>query len=220
MVHRAIVAYEQKNGTYSLHFSARGASGRLHDALSETTPFGADTDTEWAKKALARIRQGTPLDASSLPDSAEDAEVEPVPRATADSFDAIGNEHLDFLHYEALHVVDGDGDVTTWVVLWPGLGYESGTATTPERVGNGILVETPDYDFIRKQHRALNTQWAALRDVVGDNVDNGWTTVPEAGEYLRSKLKECAKPSATVWISDDYDAGSSPDSTEPASSPT
>lgn len=47
MGHRAYVAYEQKNGTFSMHYSHWGASDfALCDRITESTPFGGPNDLE------------------------------------------------------------------------------------------------------------------------------------------------------------------------------
>ncbi|WP_338727277.1 DUF6735 family protein [Haladaptatus sp. DJG-WS-42] len=92
MGHRALVAYEQPDGTYTLHYSQWGALGfRLVDALTESTPFG-------------------PQEA-----------VEPTPRKTGLSLKTILTKHLDFLAHEAFYVVSPDFEVTAYLPVWFGL---------------------------------------------------------------------------------------------------
>ncbi|MFC6731705.1 DUF6735 family protein [Haladaptatus sp. DYSN1] len=92
MGHRALVAYEQADGTFDLHYSQWGALGfRLAYTLAETDPFGPDET------------------------------VEPTPRATGLSLDVILTDYLDFLLHEAFYVVSPGFDVTAYVPVWFGL---------------------------------------------------------------------------------------------------
>ncbi|WP_332898050.1 DUF6735 family protein [Haladaptatus sp. CMSO5] len=92
MGHRALVAYEQPDGTHTLHYSQWGALGfRLVEAITEATPFG-------------------PQEA-----------VEPAPRETGLSLADILTEHLDFLAHEACYLVSPDFEVTAYLPVWFGL---------------------------------------------------------------------------------------------------
>lgn len=92
MGHRALVAYEQPDGTYTLHYSQWGALGfRLVDALTENAPFG-------------------PQEA-----------VEPAPRETGLALADILTTHLDFLAHEAFYLVTPEFDVTAYFPVWFGL---------------------------------------------------------------------------------------------------
>lgn len=200
MSHRALIAYEQADGTFSLHHSENGGRGHLRTAISKESPFGDGSNAEWAHEAVEQIRQGN-TDVEGLSDHLHDSEISPVSSVTADSFSSLATDHLHFLDYETLHLVKSDWTIETWVPLWFGLKFESDTVVDAPIVGNGALVEIPDWTDVESEHQSLRTRWKTLKDVVGDGVDTSWLTVDEAEDYLREKLTDFVRSEELIWFS-------------------
>ena len=195
MGHRALVAYERTDGTYTLHYSHWGAANlKLKHRITAATPFGGDdADSTWAKQLLAELVDGLEADAVDSYLAGEDRPstvVEPKPRATGLTFDEIVADHLDYLHHEAFFVVSSTFEVTAYRTLWFGLQYDSETVEQGDTVGNGALATVRWYDGEPIGNGHLQGQFAALKDVVGDMLDKGVFTPSTARQYLKQKLAE------------------------------
>ena len=171
MGHRALVAYERTDGQYTLHYSHWGAANlKLKHRISAESPFGGDdTDSKWAKQLFAELADGLEADAVDGYLAGEDRPstvVEPKPCATGLTLDEIVADHLDYLHHEAFFVVSTTFEVTAYRTLWFGLQYDS------ETVGNGALATVRWYDGEPVGDGHLQGQFAALKDVVGDMLDD------------------------------------------------
>jgi len=199
MGHRALVAYERTDGLYTLHYSHWGAANlKLKHRISAESPFGGeDTDSKWAKQLLAKLADGLEADAVDGYLASEDRPstvVEPKPRATGLTLDEIVSDHLDYLHHEAFFVVSSTFEVTAYRTLWFGLQYDSETIEQGETVGNGALatVRWDDGEPVDDSH--LQGQFPALKDIVGDMIDQGVFTPSTARQYLQQTLAE--------WVGD------------------
>ena len=83
MGHRAIVAYERTDGTYSLHYSNRGAfEYRLRETIGATNPFGEGSNEIWATETIERIRAGDPIEHNPLKEQSGSTSVDPMPRGS------------------------------------------------------------------------------------------------------------------------------------------
>ena len=195
MGHRALVAYERTDGTYTLHYSHWGAANlKLKHRITAATPFGGeDTDSKWAKQLLAELADGLKADAVDGYLAGKDRPstvVEPKPRATGLTVDEIVADHLDYLHQEAFFVVSSTFEVTAYRTLWFGLQYDSETIEQGETVGNGALATVCWYDGEPVGDGHLQGQFHTLKDVVGDMIDQSVFTPSTARQYLQQKLAE------------------------------
>jgi len=195
MGHRALVAYERTDGQYTLHYSHWGAANlKLKHRISAESPFGGeDTDSKWAKQLLAELADGLEADAVDGYLAGEDRPstvFEPKPRSTSLTFDEIVADHLDYLHHEAFFVVSTTFEVTAYRTLWFGLQYDSATIEQGETVSNRALATVRWYDGEPVGDGHLKGQFAALKDVIGDMVENGVFTPSTARQYLKRKLAE------------------------------
>ena len=160
MGHRALVAYEQTDRQYTLHYSHWGAANlKLKHRISAESPFGGDdTDSNWAKQLLAELADGLEADAVDGYLAGGDRPstvVEPKPRATGLTLEEIVADHLDYLHHEAFFVVSSTFEVTAYRTLWFGLQYDAETVERGETVGNGALVTVL---IIRNTGRTISVQ--------------------------------------------------------------
>lgn len=207
MGHRALVAYERTDGRYSVHYSHWGASDlKLKHRIAAETPFGGeDTDSEWAQELLTELAQGLDADAVGgylAEEQRPGTLVEPEPMATGVSLDEIVGDHLDYLHHEAFYTVTPAFEVTAYRTLWFGLQYDCESIEAGETVGNGALATVRWYDSDPVGDGYLKSRFQALKDVVGDMVDESVFTEAEAVAYMQEKLAE--------WIDERQDLNMSP----------
>ncbi|WP_255167810.1 DUF6735 family protein [Natrononativus amylolyticus] len=153
MGHRALVAYRRPDGRYDLRYSH----------------WGAD------RFALAwRLTASTPLASGA---------VEPDLMADGVSPGALLAEHLDPRTYEALYLVSGGFDVTTYLVA----SLELHTAIDDaRRRPRGVIVEvTPG-----TPERELRNWLRVTTDVLADVVDAGALSRETARAYLENRVRD------------------------------
>jgi len=194
---RALVAYERPDGQYNLHYSHWGASNlRLKHRITPARPFGADVaHNDWAiaclEKLLAGAYDDTGATVSDNPsgDDGPATEVSVTPRVTAISRETAIREHLDFLHHEAFYVVDTDREVTAYRTYWFGLQFDCQEMDLDHpTVGHGALKTHRWHDGQPVGDAHDRGRWTALKDAVGDLLDDGVFTEAEALGYLKGKL--------------------------------
>ena len=193
MGHRALVAYEQHDGRYSLHYSHWGAADlKLKHAITPETPFGGpDEDAAWANDLLQQLLEGVEPEAVGgyLTEKDHVTSVEPQPMATGLTREEILADYLDYLHHEAYYKIDHDLDVTAYRTLWFGLQYDSDRIEEGETVGNGAVVTVGWHDGQPLNDAFLRGQFRALRDIVGDLlVDRDHASEREAIAYMREQV--------------------------------
>jgi len=209
MGHRAIVAYERTDGTYSLHYSHRGAfEYQLRETIGATNPFGECSNEIWATETIDLIRAGETIEQNPIKEKSGYTSVDPMPRGSADSLEEIANSYVNYLHYEAVYLVSMNWDVDVWVPLWAGLTYDCSRITNANVVGNRVLVRHVDQNPVCVDHRDLTTKWAVVKEVLGDGLDDNWISSDEASTYLRSKLEKWTRPNTDLLFSEDWSIGS------------
>jgi hypothetical protein len=194
MGHRALVAYERLDSLYNLHYSHWGAHNlRLKHAITPETPFGMETAVPGTRDCFEALLGAADTDAANeiVADAdLQHARVNHEPRAVAVSFQTILEEYLDFLHHEAVYVVDVDFEVTAYRTHWFGLDYDSESITAEPTVGNGLLRTVRWHDGTPVDDSYTNGEFRGLKAVVGDMVDWGVFTPETARDYLYLKLRE------------------------------
>jgi hypothetical protein len=119
----------------------------------------------------------------------------PVPSrqcGVAASIREVATDHVDYLHHEAVYVVDAD-EVRCYRPLWFGLADDCERVETSRTVGNGVLMGrgTDEDGYVRGWFRGV-------KSTVADGVDRGVCTVPAAVAYLRSRVGAFAGPRSVV----------------------
>lgn len=209
MGHQALVAYQLENSTYSLHYSQRGAHDlKLRDSIAEETPFGGTKSADWTHEVISDLRSGEPFEDTIQEISSEtQVAVGPSPIGTASTFPEIRNEHVNYLHHEAFYVVTLDWSIRTYLPLWFGLMYDSESIESADLIGNGALVEITDVQAIVNEWRALRSKWIALRDVLGDFIDNELYAPKDGPLYMRAKLEQWVTSSTNVLYTSQLSIG-------------
>ncbi|UPV98973.1 hypothetical protein M0R88_10580 [Halorussus gelatinilyticus] len=197
MGNRALVAYERPDESYALHYSHNGASNyHLKHRLTPETPFGGDEPSPSHREHLEELLASTdtPENSRSL-ERLSSTPVNPEPIAVAISLDEIRSAYLDFLHHEAFYVVSEAFEVTTYRTLWLGLEYDCEAVDASPTTGNGVLQSVMWADGEPVHDEYVHGQFQALKDVVGDRIDDGDLTLEEARTYIIEKLR--------AWNSDE-----------------
>jgi hypothetical protein len=194
MGHRALVAYEQHDGNYSLHYSHWGAADlKLKRRITAETPFGGeDRDAAGAKRLFEELLEG--IDPNDIGGYVADTDhvtaVEPHPMAVDVPREEVLGEYLDYLHHEAYYEVDSDLAVTPYRTLWFGLQYDSDAIDDGATVGNGTVVEVRFRDGEPVSDAFLRGQFRALKDVVGDCMIDQGSSERDTVRYMARKLEE------------------------------
>src|SRR6056297_2092423 len=205
MGYRALIAYERPNASYTLHSSHNGALDyRLKHQLTPETPFGYDQPSEWAHDQYEALQSSTKTTADAYAVNRQSqTPVNPDPIAVGVPLDEIHSEYLDYLHHEAFYVVAEDFEVTAYRTRWLGLEYDSETVESSETTGNGVLQSVSWRDGEPRHEEYSHGQFQALKDVVGDRVDDGEFTLAEARAYIVEKLRAWSREEVEVIGPDD-----------------
>ncbi len=191
MGYRALIAYERPDASYTLHYSHNGALDyQLKHQLTTETPFGGGQPSEWAHDQYEALQSSTETTADAYAlDRQSQTPVNPDPIAVGVSLNEVHSEFLDFLHHEAFYVVAHDFEVTAYRTRWLGLEYDCETVESSETTGNGVLhsVSWRDGEPLHEEYN--HGQFQALKDVIGDRVDDGELTPGEARAYIIEKLR-------------------------------
>jgi hypothetical protein len=202
MGYRALVVYERSDASYTLHYSHNGAfEYRLKQQLTTETPFGGDQPSEWAHDQYEALQSSTDAttDAYTV-DRQSQTPVNPNPIAVGVSLDEVHSEYLDYLHHGAFYVVSQDFDVTTYRIRWLGLEYACEAVKSSETTGNGVLQSVSWRDGEPLHEEYSHGQFQALKDVVGDRVDDGELTLGEARAYIVEKLQAWSHEETAVIV--------------------
>ncbi|WP_276282846.1 DUF6735 family protein [Halorussus caseinilyticus] len=191
MGYRALIAYERPNASHTLHYSHNGALDyQLKHQLTSETPFGGDHPTQWAHDHFEALQSSTETTADAYAvDRQSQTPVNPDPIAVGVSLDEVCSEYLDYLHHEAFYVVSQDFEVTAYRTRWLGLEYDCETVESSETTGNGVLQSVSWRDGEPVDEEYSHGQFQALKDVIGDRVDDGELTPGEARAYIVEKLR-------------------------------
>ena len=202
---RALVAYERPDASYTLHYSHNGACNyRLKHRLTAETPFGGDKPTPSHREHLEEllVRTDTPENSRSV-DRLSLTPVNPEPIAVAVSLNEIQSAYLDFLHHEAFYVVSQDFKVTAYRTLWLGLEYDYEAVDASATTGNGVLQSVTWADGEPAHDEYVHGQFQALKDIVGDRVDDDEFTPGEARAYIIEKLRAWSREETAVLVPPD-----------------
>lgn len=205
MGHRALVAYERPDSLYNCHYSHWGACNlRLKHAITAETPFGGDGTADEARRALFDALCEA-YDEEAVATNVAEAnllttQVDHDPLAIAITRDEVLTEYLDFLHHEACFVVDTEFAVTAYRTHWFGLQHDCETVTDSSTVGNGALRTVRWYNGEPVGDGFARGEFRALKDVVGDLIDDGVFTVAEGHSYMRAKLRDWVDDRQTLLI--------------------
>jgi hypothetical protein len=140
--HRALIAYERTDHDYDLHHAQWGATNLwLRDRLTERTPYGGDTPPAWGPDLYQALTRGEDVETVTSRFELKrpfETDVDPIPRARGVDFQTAITEHLDYLEYEAVYVVDREFKIRVYRPYWLGLSIPSEREPT---VGHGLLIE-------------------------------------------------------------------------------
>ena len=194
MGHRALVAYERRDGQYNLHYTHWGACNlRLKQTIATETPYGGDDpEAKWPRDVHEKLTNGGSVadvqEQYELENTRRDVEV--IPQTIGVTFDTAITDHLNYLSHEALYVVSSDFEVTAYRTHWFGLQYESKSVTAGETVGNGALRTVRWYDSEPVGDGFVQGEFQGLKAVVGDLVDRGVFSEDQALAYMETKVRE------------------------------
>jgi len=203
MGNRALVAYERPDASYTLNYSHNGASNyHLKHRLTTETPFGGDKPSSSHREHLEELLASTdtPEDSRSV-DRLSSTPVNPEPIAVAVSLDDIQSEYLDFLHHEVFYVVSQDFEVTTYRTLWLGLEYDCETVDASPTTRNGVLQSVTWANGEPVHDEYVHGQFQALKDIVGDRIDDDDLIPEEARTYMIEKLRAWSDRETELLIS-------------------
>jgi len=199
MGHRALVAYERSDRSYNHHYSHWGGLNlQLKHDVDDATPFGGDEfHAEWAAEIFEQSCEQEHLNATLKSDERPRTTVDPDPEAVGLTTEEIITQHLDFEYHEAFYVVTTEFDVTAYRTLWFGLQHVCESVSDGQKFGNGALHTVRWYDGVPVGDGTLCGRFEALKDVVGDLVDDDVLNHETAIEYMIEKL--------TAWCDEDQE---------------
>ena len=203
MAHRALVAYERPDDTFSVHYSHSGADRyHLATAITAQTPFGGEEPVDQLRELAAVVRDPNTT-GRTLPEPNDDQTewsefappVDLCPQATAISWDTLLNR-TDYLAFEAVYVVTVDWRVNTYQTFWFGLGALTDLGSPPT-AGHGLLLALDADDAGRPTpDRWLDGFAAGAKGVLGSLLDRELLSPAAATTLYISRL--CgAVPEAT-----------------------
>ncbi|NEU59144.1 DUF6735 family protein [Halorussus sp. MSC15.2] len=199
---RALIAYERSDASYTLHYSHNGAFNyRLKHQLTSETPFGGDQPSQWAQDHFDVLRSQSDMTADSYRvDRQSRTPVNPGPITVGVSLEEICSEYLDFLHHEAFYAISEAFEVTAYRTRWLGLEYDCETVESSETTGNGVIQSVTWSDGEPLHEEYSHGQFQALKDVVGDRIDDGELTSREARTYIIKKLRDWSCDETEVLV--------------------
>ena len=175
MGHRALVAYEQSDGTYNAHYTHWGAiDHRLRNKITEDTPLGEG-----------------------------EVEEDPITDGEGLTLEEITTDHLDDLSHEAFYVVDTDYNVDAFHTLNFNLHHDADSVEREEDIHSGALIQPRYYD--EEPVSELPSWFRGVRSTVADMVDRDLLTFEEAIEYLDDRVHDKAfgrRASSDVTVPD------------------
>ncbi len=200
MGYRTLITYERPDAPHTLHYSHNGALDyRLKHQLTTETPFGGDHPNQWAHDQYEALQSSTETTAGAYAvDRQSRTPVNPDPITVGVSLDEIPSEYLDYLHHEAFYVVSLDFEVTAYRTRWLGLEYDCEAVEASETTGNGVLQSVSWRDGEPRHEEYSHGQFQALKDVVGDRVDDGELTLGEARACIVKKLRAWSRDETAV----------------------
>jgi hypothetical protein len=218
--HRALVAYERTNRDYNLHRSHWGATDlRLKHAITESTPYGSETRNAWARdvhRALVEGEDAEQIIAEFGVERPYGTDVDPIPSEVGVSFETIITDHVDYLHHEAVFVVDLDFDVTAYRTFWLGFAHDSESISIAESptIGHGLLraVRWQGRDLLDDEY--AQGRFVGMRRITARLVDLGVLDHAEAVELLVRETIAAADPGLELHVS--LGTHSTPDETQGA----
>lgn len=136
MGHRALIAYEQGDGRFTVLYSHWGA-GELADRITPETPLGGENDLEPAYLDAFAAALDSATDGEiegKMAEAPETTAIERTPVAVGITAREFWRETIDYIHHEAVYIVDRDFTVTEYTTYFTDFTYEHdpsrGVATT------------------------------------------------------------------------------------------
>jgi len=204
MGHRALIAYERPDSLYNIHYTHWGGLHlRLKRQITRQTPFGGEGASEDSERLFETLIEA--YDDETVSQVVGESGVEPTqidhePLALAISLESVLTEYLDYLHHEALYVVDCDFEVTAYRTHWFGLQYDSQRISGEPTIGNGALRTVRWYDDEPVGDGYVQGEFRALKRVVGNLCDREVFSPGEAREYLSEMLSRWADDRSELII--------------------
>jgi hypothetical protein len=204
MGHRALIAYERPDSLYNIHYTHWGGLHlRLKHEITQETPFGGEQSDENSQRLFGALIEA--YDDETVSRVVGEAGVTPTqidhdPLALAISLESVLTEYLDYLHHEALYVVERDFEVTAYRTHWFGLQYDCQRISGEPTVGNGALRTVRWYNGEPVGDGYVQGEFRALKRVAGDLCDRELFSPEDAREYLASMLSRWADDRSELII--------------------
>jgi len=204
MGHRALIAYERPDSLYNIHYTHWGGLHlRLKGQITRKTPFGSEKPDENSQRLFEALIEA--YDDETVSQLVGEAGVVPTqidhdPLALAISLESVLTEYLDYLHHEAIYVVERDFEVMAYRTHWFGLQYDSQRISGDPTIGNGALRTVRWYNGEPVGDGYAQGEFRALKQVVGDLCDREVFTPGEAREYLATMLSRWADDRSELII--------------------
>ena len=201
MGHRALIAYERPDSLYNIHYTHWGGLHlRLKHEITQETPFGGEQSDENSQRLFATLIEA--YDDETVSRVVGDAtvshtQIDPDPLVLAVTLSAVLEDYLDYLHHEALYVVNSEFEVTAYRTHWFGLQYDTERITEGATIGNGAIRTVRWYNGEPVGDGYAQGEFRALKRVVGDLCDRGMFSSEEAREYLIERLD--------AWVGDEVE---------------
>ncbi|MXR40796.1 hypothetical protein GRX01_05505 [Halobaculum sp. WSA2] len=120
----------------------------------------------------------------------QDTQVDVLPLETGVTLATVLTDLLDYLHHEALYVVDSRFEVTAYRTLWFGLQYESDRIDDAPTLGYGAVRTVRWCDGEPAGDDYLCGQFAGLKRALGAMIDRERIGEAMANQFLHSELVE------------------------------
>lgn len=221
MGNRAIVAYEEPKSLYdddeqryTIHYSHWGANGnRLVDDITAETPFGSDEipEKEMFAGLLGAFNKAAGEEAFGSDVGVyvgmvvEDTDVETDPVATGVTEKEIIDNHVSYMHHDALYFVDDTWNVNRYNPI--SCRFPAARTRGEDVEEYGALVQKKHYDV---QCNDLQNIVSGMESILEEQVFSGMITWDEARDMLSEKLIKHVMmrpharihPGSAIWTSE------------------
>jgi hypothetical protein len=203
--HRALVAYERTDHDYNLHRSHWGAADlRLKHGITESTPYGGETPNAWARDVHRALVAGGDPERTIAEFGVErpyGTDVDPIPSEVGVSFETVVSDHVDYLHHEAVFIVDLDFGVTAYRTFWLGLAHDAETIAESPTLGHGLLQAVRWRGRQPLDDEYAQGRFVGMRRIAARLVDLGLVERAEAVELLVRETIAAADPGLELHVS-------------------
>jgi hypothetical protein len=202
MGHRALIAYERPDASYTVHYSHWGGQHlRLTRTISEETPFAADQPSQWSQAIYDHLQHANEPTVPRVADHPRpETAVDPEPWAVGISFQNAVTNHLNFLTHEAFYVVDQSFNVTAYRTLWLGFSDHADAVDQSPTVGHGALRTLRWYDGEPVGDGYLRGWFDGAKTVTATFIDQGLFSESQAISVLLDHLQAATEPDLELLV--------------------